>query len=83
MKLKLISFPLNFTRRNVGAGAGAEWWREGLMECSPEYCCSVSMKRQQVEEMILDPGCVHHHALRVRIEYKNNLVIAQGIIFSK
>ena len=33
--------------------------------------------------MILDPGCVHHHALRVRIEYKNNLVIAQGIIFSK
>ena len=46
-------------------------------------CCSVSMKRQQVEEMILDPGFVHHHALRVRIEYKNNLVIAQGIIFSK
>ena len=28
--------------------------------------------------MILVPGCVHHHALRVRIEYKNNLVIAQG-----
>ena len=31
VKLKLISFPLNSTRRNVGAGAGAEWWREGLM----------------------------------------------------
>ena len=31
VKLKLISFPLNFTRRNVGTGVGAEWWREGLM----------------------------------------------------
>ena len=31
VKLKLISFTLNFARRNVGVGAGVVLWREGLM----------------------------------------------------
>ena len=36
VKLKLISFTLNFARRNVGVGAGVVLWREGLVSCSPE-----------------------------------------------